>query len=127
MIVINAFIYQNLDTSDKHAWFEKSVKKEAGYEDYYVWRDGICEEEKKINNLHDELFAKTCKPPNNWISVFGGSAWEWSKEREQFYLHQFVKEQPDLNFRNEKVREAMKDVLRYWMAKGIDGFRVDAM
>lgn len=106
-----------LDTSDKHEWFQKSVKKEPGYEDYYVWRDGICEEGLKID----------CEPPNNWVSVFAGSAWEWNKDREQFYLHQFVKEQPDLNFRNERVREEMKNVLKFWTNKGIDGFRVDAM
>ncbi|XP_063702265.1 maltase A1-like [Culicoides brevitarsis] len=105
-------------TSDMHEWFKKSVKKEPGFEDFYVWRDGKCEE---IEGTME------CKPPNNWISVFAGSAWEWNEERKQFYLHQFVKGQPDLNFRNERVREAMKNVLRFWINKGIDGFRVDAI
>lgn len=80
-----------------------------------------------IKKRNPETFEKKCEPPNNWISVFSGSAWEWVPEREQFYLHQFVKEQPDLNFREPRVREEMKNVLRFWMGKGIDGFRVDAM
>lgn len=95
-----------------------------GYEDYYVWRDCKAIPTDSPNN-RDE--PEDCEPPNNWVSVFAGSAWEWSNTREQFYLHQFVKEQPDLNFRNPRVKEELKNVLKFWMKKGIDGFRVDAM
>lgn len=66
-------------------------------------------------------------PPNNWKSVFGGSAWTWSDSRKQFYLHQFTKQQPDLNYRNPKVVEEMAEVLNYYMKKGVAGFRLDAI
>lgn len=102
-------------TSDQHEWFQKSVNREPGYEDYYVWHDGLIAE------------GGEAVPPNNWISVFYGSAWTYHPVRQQFYLHQFTKEQPDLNFRNVKVREEMKDVLRFWLAKGVAGFRIDAV
>ena len=62
-------------------------------------------------------------PPNNWLSVFGGTAWEWDENTSQFYYHAFLKEQPDLNWRNPEVREAMYDVMRFWLDKGIDGFQ----
>src|SRR3546814_4830609 len=66
-------------------------------------------------------------PPNNWISDFGGSAWEWDERTEQYYYHAFLKEQPDLNWRNPAVQEAMYDVLRFWFARGVDGFRIDVL
>lgn len=65
-------------------------------------------------------------PPNNWLSRFGGSAWQWDEETEQYYYHAFLIEQPDLNWRNPEVREAMAEVLRFWLRRGVDGFRVDA-
>lgn len=87
------------------------------YEDFYIWHDGLPNPDDPDHPL----------PPNNWISVFRYSAWQWSETRKQFYYHAFVKEQPDLNYRNQKVVDQMKDVLRYWLNKGVSGFRVDAV
>uniref|UniRef100_T1JA57 alpha-glucosidase n=1 Tax=Strigamia maritima TaxID=126957 RepID=T1JA57_STRMM len=101
-------------SSNKHEWFLKSERREEPYSDYYVWVDG-----------HNSLNGSS--PPNNWQGVFGGSAWEWSPIRKQFYYHQFLKEQPDLNFRNPKVRKEMENVIRFWFDKGVDGFRIDAV
>ncbi|XP_069956904.1 maltase A3 isoform X3 [Cherax quadricarinatus] len=103
-------------TSDQHEWFQKSVAREDPYTDYYIWADS----KGGTDNT-------TRQPPNNWLSVFRGSAWEWSEERQQFYYHQFLAEQPDLNYRNSIVREEMKNVLLFWINKGVDGFRVDAI
>ncbi|XP_052862490.1 maltase A3-like [Anopheles cruzii] len=100
-------------SSDEHEWFKKSVNREAGFEDFYVWQD------PKPGTVRD--------PPNNWVAAWYGSAWEWSEERGQFYLHQFHKKQPDLNYRNPAVVQAMKAVLRFWLDQGVDGFRVDAV
>lgn len=109
-------------SSDEHEWFILSENRTEGYEEYYVWKDGKdCKEEPW------EEGEVPCKPPNNWNAVFRGSAWEWSPMRKQFYFHQFHPRQPDLNFRNPKVEEEMKDVLRFWLDKGVDGFRIDAM
>lgn len=102
-------------SSHVHSWFVKSEAKDEKYKDYYIWHDGI-------NDGTDQP-----KPPNNWLSVFRGSAWEWSEIRQQYYLHQFAIEQPDLNFRNNEVIKEMKDVLRFWLNKGVAGFRVDAI
>lgn len=99
-------------TSDKHEWFRKSLIDEGKYKDYYVWRTG------KNNNQ---------SPPNNWISVFSGPAWSFSPSRNQWYFHQFEYRQPDLNYSNPEVRAEMEDVIRFWLRKGIDGFRVDAV
>jgi alpha-glucosidase len=104
-------------TSDKHEWFEKSVAKDPYYKDFYIWDAGIANPEDP-----DELH-----PPNNWLSVFSGSAWTWHDGRGEFYLHQFFKEQPDLNFRNEDVKNAMFDVLKHYVSLGFDGFRIDAI
>ncbi|XP_042857796.1 maltase A3-like isoform X2 [Penaeus japonicus] len=103
-------------SSDEHEWFVKSKRKEEPYTDYYIWAD-------------PKGFSATGQPipPNNWLSVFRGSAWTWVEERQQFYYHQFLAKQPDLNYRNERVREEMKNVLRFWLDKGVDGFRVDAI
>jgi alpha-glucosidase len=90
-------------TSDRHSWFlESSRAKDSRRRDWYVWRD----------------------QPNNWVSVFGGSAWE-PHPSGQFYLHSFLASQPDLNWRNPEVEAAMLDVLRFWMERGVDGFRID--
>jgi alpha-glucosidase len=103
-------------TSDKHEWFIKSEARDPEYENFYIWHDGIANPNGGRN-----------LEPNNWVSVFYGSAWTWSDKRQQYYLHQFAKQQPDLNYRNPKVFEKMSDVLRFWLAKGVSGFRVDAV
>ncbi|XP_011205957.2 maltase A3 [Bactrocera dorsalis] len=99
-------------TSDECEWFIKSVQNDPEYRDFYIWHPG------KNNSL---------APPTNWISVFRGSMWTWNEQRQAYYLHQFHAKQPDLNYDNPKVREAMKNVLRYWVRKGVAGFRVDAV
>lgn len=110
-------------TSDQHEWFQQSVKKVEPYTDYYVWVDG----KNCVEEWDPEMEVVPCEPPNNWISVFAGPAWEWNWERGQFYLHQFVKEQPDVNFDNAQLRAEFINILKFWMEKGIDGFRVDAI
>lgn len=110
-------------SSDEHDWFVLSRNRTAGYEDYYVWFDGKdCQPEP-----WDPSGPAPCRPPNNWVSLFYGPAWTWSWERRQFYLHQFDTKQPDLNYRNPRVVEEMKDVLRFWLDKGASGFRIDAV
>lgn len=99
-------------TSDQHPWFRESrSSKTNDKKDYYVWRDP----------QHDGSL------PNNWLSIFGGPAWEWDDERQQYYLHTFLKEQPDLNWDNPMVRDEMKRVVRFWMEIGVDGIRADAV
>ncbi|KAK7076943.1 hypothetical protein SK128_021886 [Halocaridina rubra] len=103
-------------SSDEHEWFIKSVKREDPYTDYYMWADP--------SGFNASGFPE---PPSNWLSVFRGSAWTYVEEREQFYLHQFLYKQPDLNYRNAAVREEMKNVIKFWLDKGVDGIRVDAL
>lgn len=99
-------------TSDQHDWFKESrSSKDNPKRDWYTWRDAKSDG----------------SPPNNWLSVFGGSAWEWDEETQQYYLHSFLKEQPDLNWENPEVREAMADVIRFWLDMGVGGIRVDAV
>lgn len=99
-------------TSNEHSWFQESrSSKDNPKHDWYIWRDA-----KPDGSL-----------PNNWGSIFGGSAWTWDKQRQQYYFHQFMPEQPDLNWRNLAVREAMYDVLRFWLKRGVDGFRMDVV
>uniref|UniRef100_T1JED2 alpha-glucosidase n=1 Tax=Strigamia maritima TaxID=126957 RepID=T1JED2_STRMM len=100
-------------TSNTSVWFQKSVKREDPYTDYYVWVDGK-------GNHKDQL-------PNNWLGMFGGPAWKWVPERKQFYYHQFIESQPDLNIRNPKVRRELTNVLRFWLDHGVSGFRIDAV
>ncbi|XP_005186322.1 maltase A2 [Musca domestica] len=104
-------------SSDECEWFKKSIKREKGFEDFYVWDDGKVDPQDNTKRL----------PPSNWVSVFGGSQWTWNAERQQFYLHQFQDKQPDLNFSNPLVRQHMLDVLKYWLDRGVDGFRIDAV
>ncbi|RMF61789.1 MAG: alpha-amylase, partial [Bacteroidetes bacterium] len=97
-------------TSDRHPWFIASrSSRDNPKRDWYVWRDP----------------APDGGPPNNWLSVFGGPAWEYDETTGQYYLHSFLKEQPDLNWRNPEVRRAMFDVFRFWLERGVDGFRID--
>lgn len=94
-------------TSDKHYWFEEAKKsKENPYHDYYIWKDEV---------------------PNNWGSSFGGSTWEYVETVDQYYLHLFAKGQPDLNWENPNVRREVYDILKFWLDKGIDGFRMDVI
>ncbi|XP_066535016.1 amino acid transporter heavy chain SLC3A1 [Hoplias malabaricus] len=97
-------------TSDKHIWFQLSRNRTEYYSDFYIW----------VNCTED-------KPPNNWVSVFGNSTWEYDPVRGQCYFHQFLKEQPDLNFRNPSVVKEMTDIIHFWLKKGVDGFRMDAV
>lgn len=99
-------------SSSEHPWFlESRSSRDNPKRDWYIWRDP----------------APDGGPPNNWLSVFGGSGWEWDEKTKQYYYHAFLKEQPDLNWRNPELQEAMFDNMRFWMDKGVDGFRVDVM
>jgi alpha-glucosidase len=98
-------------TSDQHVWFkESSSSRESPKRDWYIWRDG-----------------RNGGPPNNWNSPFGGSAWEWDEATGQYYYHFFFKEQPDLNWRNPEVKIAMFEAVRFWLDRGVDGYRLDAI
>ncbi len=104
-------------TSDQHPWFlESRSSRDNPKRDWYIWRDPApgSTPENPI-------------PPNNWLSFFGGPAWTYDPATGQFYLHQFLKEQPELNYRNPQVLAAMLDVMRFWLEKGVDGFRVDVI
>ena len=99
-------------TSAKHAWFLASREsRDNPKSDWYVWADP----------------REDGTPPNNWLSIFGGPAWQWEPRRGQYYLHNFLAEQPDLNFHNPDVRAAMLDELRFWLERGVDGFRLDSI
>ena len=99
-------------TSDQHAWFQESRKSRANAKaDWYVWADP----------------RPDGTPPNNWQSMFGGAAWSWDSRRRQYYLHNFLSSQPDLNFHNPEVRAAQLDNVRYWLEMGVDGFRLDVV
>jgi len=97
-------------TSDQHPWFQESkASRDNPKREWYVWADP----------------RPDGSPPNNWLSMFGGPAWEWEPATGQYYLHSFLKEQPDLNWRNPEVKEAMFDVVRFWLDRRVDGFRID--
>lgn len=97
-------------TSTQHAWFRESLNKESPYREFYIWRDGTP----------DAL-------PNNWRSKFGGNAWRWHAESEQYYLHLFAPEQADLNWENPQVRSELKKVCEFWADRGVDGLRLDVI
>jgi len=99
-------------TSDQHPWFRESrLSRTNARADWYVWADP----------------KKDGSPPNNWPAVFGGRAWEWNPTRGQYYLHNFLAQQPDLNFHNPAVQDALLDVMRFWLERGVDGFRLDTV
>jgi alpha-glucosidase len=99
-------------TSDQHPWFlDSRSSRDSAKRDWYIWRNP----------------KPGGGPPNNWLSNFGGGAWEWDEKTEQYYYHAFLKEQPDLNWRNPEVQKAMLRVLRFWLDRRVDGFRVDVM
>lgn len=99
-------------TSDQHPWFKDSRKsKEADKANWYVWADA----------------KPDGTPPNNWLSIFGGSAWHWDARRCQYYLHNFLTSQPDLNFHEAAVQDSLLDVARFWLERGVDGFRLDTI
>nr|XP_031833676.1 neutral and basic amino acid transport protein rBAT isoform X1 [Nomia melanderi]XP_031833677.1 neutral and basic amino acid transport protein rBAT isoform X1 [Nomia melanderi]XP_031833678.1 neutral and basic amino acid transport protein rBAT isoform X1 [Nomia melanderi] len=98
-------------TSTEHPWFKRSIEKEDPFTSYYVWAD-------------EKTFDGRRNPPNNWLSVFGGSAWEWNEQRGQYYLHQFNSSQPQLNYNNPAVVTEFADVLNHWVKLGISGFRL---
>ncbi|MEC8080344.1 MAG: alpha-glucosidase family protein [Pseudomonadota bacterium] len=99
-------------SSDQHPWFEESRQDKTNPKaDWYVWADP----------------KPDGSPPNNWLSIFGGSAWKWDSRRLQYYLHNFLESQPDLNFHNPEVRQASLDNMRFWLDLGVDGFRLDTV
>jgi alpha-glucosidase len=99
-------------TADVHPWFVESRSSRTNAKsDWYVWADP----------------KPDGSPPNNWLSIFGGSAWQWDTRRLQYYLHNFLSEQPDLNFHNPEVQDALLDVTRFWLERGVDGYRLDTI
>nr|XP_018907832.1 PREDICTED: maltase A3-like [Bemisia tabaci] len=102
-------------TSDEHEWFGKSAESEEPFTDYYVWAEAKWDQNG------------TRLPPCNWLSAFGGSAWTWNERRQKYYLHQYHRKQPDLNYRNPLVLQELNDVIRFWLNLGVDGFRVDTV
>ncbi|XP_012222970.1 alpha-glucosidase [Linepithema humile] len=101
-------------SSHEHEWFKKSIQGIKPYDEYYVWRDA-----KIVNG--------TRQPPNNWLSAFQGSAWEWNDVRQQYYLHQFAAGQPELNYNSIALQQEIKNVLTFWMNRGVEGFRIDTV
>lgn len=99
-------------TSDQHSWFKESRKsRDNSKADWYIWADP----------------QPDGTPPNNWLSYFGGAAWQWDGKRRQYYMHNFLVSQPDLNFHNPEVRQAVLDGVEFWLKKGVDGFRLDTV
>ena len=99
-------------SSDQHPWFKESrASRDNAKSDWYVWADA----------------KPDGSPPNNWLSIFGGPAWDWDGERMQYYLHNFLREQPDLNLHNPAVQQELLDVVRFWLDRGVDGFRLDTI
>jgi glycosidase len=98
-------------TSAQHPWFrEARSSRSSVHRNWYLWRDA----------------RPDGSPPNNWVSVFGGSVWQWDAATSQYYLHTFLDSQPDLNWREPAVRAAMREALEFWLGRGVDGFRIDA-
>ncbi|MFN3465109.1 MAG: alpha-amylase family glycosyl hydrolase, partial [Terricaulis sp.] len=99
-------------SSDQHAWFQESrFSRDNAKADWYVWADA----------------KPDGSPPNNWQAMFGGCSWTWDSRRRQYYFHNFLPEQPDLNIRNPEVQDALLNAARFWLARGVDGFRLDVV
>ncbi len=115
-------------TSDKHKWFlESAGSRDNAKADWYVWNSGVPVGTPGVTDYQKKYEHEGMVPPNNWVSTFGGSAWEWVPARKQFYYHYFYKQQPDLNWRNPAVEAAMFATIRFWLDRGIAGFRFDAV
>lgn len=125
-------------SSNQHEWFEKSRRREEGFEDWYIWHPGIIGDDgqRHVPNNWASVFSIPAKKarergempwlqPHEWTPPI--SQWQWDDVRQEYYLHSFAVEQPDLNWSNPYVREAMKDAMRFWLDRGVDGFRVDAV
>ena len=103
-------------TSSEHEWFKESRKNKTNkYRDWYYWRPAKYDQDGKRT------------PPNNWEAYFGGSAWEWDETTQEYYFHLFAVEQPDLNWEHPPVVEAVHDIIRFWLDRGVDGFRMDVI
>ena len=119
-------------SSDKHPFFTESASSRTNPKaDWYVWNNGVPANTPNLfdyqkSNVHTGASGQVV-PPNNWNSLFGGSAWEWVPARQQFYYHAFLKEQPDLNWRNPAVEKEMFSAMKFWLDKGVSGFRLDAI
>ncbi|XP_036212683.2 maltase A2 [Bactrocera oleae] len=103
-------------SSDQCEWFQKSIRREDGYDDFYIWDDGKIDPQTGVRI-----------PPSNWNSEFNGSAWSWNEQRQQYYFHWFLVEQPDLNLRSPMVHQHLIDIMKFWLARGVDAFRIDAV
>ena len=115
-------------TSDKHQWFiEASSSRTNRKHDWYVWNDGIPADSSGVTPYQKRFEHEGRVPPNNWVSGFGGSSWEWVPAVHQFYYHEFYKQQPDLNWRNPAVEKAMFASMQFWLDRGVAGFRLDAI
>lgn len=115
-------------TSDKHQWFIESASSRTNPKaDWYCWNDGVPVNSPGVTAYQKKYVHDGMVPPNNWESEFGGSAWQWVPARHQFYYHRFYKQQPDLNWSNPAVEKAMFDTVRFWLDRGVAGFRFDAI
>jgi alpha-glucosidase len=115
-------------TSDQHPWFVASASSRGNAKaDWYVGNSGVGAQTPGVSEYQRRFEHEGRVPPNNWESLFGGSAWEWNANRKQFYYHKFYKQQPDLNWRNPAVEAAMFDVMKFWLNRGVAGFRLDAI
>jgi alpha-glucosidase len=119
-------------TSDKHHWFLQSrSSRDNPYRDWYVWHDPLRQAQGRLSTSSGQVPGQTAtdkgQPPNNWQSLFGHSAWQWDEKTRQYYYHKFYIQQPDLNWYNPKVHEAFKDIVRFWLQRGVGGFRFDAI
>lgn len=101
--------------SEENPLFTDSVARKNGRDDWFIWRD--AKKDKDGNRI----------PPNNWLAAFSGSTWEWSDQRQQYYLHTFDKSQPDFNWELKEVRDEVYKIMKFWMDKGCDGFRMDVI